>query len=384
MTTILFFYSVTLIAQDTTKFYGGLNDGSSMGTANQRAVNIVNSNSPKFSGGGFDGTAITFTQLKYINTSGDTVKFVGGGFDGSSAMVSASLHIYTYDSDTAKYSGGNFDGYSISISTSGTINQNGGSLAKFKGGNFDGSASFITGDTLLNSITQSAVKFTGGSYDGFAVSISIPLPIDSIHIKLSLNALIEGFYNPVVDRMVQDTVTVYLRKFNAPYAVRDSALVVLDSTGHADIDFYNTQAGKYFIVIKHRNSIETWSRNIGTDLIEGNTFNIYDFTGGPWKAYNNNLIRKGTKWCIYSGDVNTDGVVDGADLSMIDNDAFSFLKGYLSSDVNGDDLVDGADLSITDNNASGFVSVQKPENADSKNEYQISKEGQMINQPKKK
>ncbi|MBK7159720.1 MAG: hypothetical protein IPH77_14580 [Ignavibacteria bacterium] len=72
------------------------------------------------------------------------------------------------------------------------------------------------------------------------------------------------------------------------------------------------------------------------------------------------MILKGTKYCIYSGDVNQDGIIDASDLSEVDNDAFNSLSGYVRTDVTGDDFVDAEDVSIVDNNAYNSVSVIRP------------------------
>ena len=67
-----------------------------------------------------------------------------------------------------------------------------------------------------------------------------------------------------------------------------------------------------------------------------------------------------TRYTIYSGDVTQDGIVDLADLSPIDNDAFNFVIGYVPSDTNGDTLVDLNDLSVTDNNAFNIITIMRP------------------------
>lgn len=66
------------------------------------------------------------------------------------------------------------------------------------------------------------------------------------------------------------------------------------------------------------------------------------------------------RFAIYSSDVNQDGIVDGTDSALIDNDAANFLAGYLSTDINGDNFIDESDASIADNNASNFVSMVRP------------------------
>jgi len=179
---------------------------------------------------------------------------------------------------------------------------------------------------------------------------------------LNLTALIEGLYNNITNKMIRDTVRVYLRDRFVPFAIIDSAKSVLDSTGKGTFNFNNAENGiRYYIVVKHKNSIETWgvtwqfgegyfSSNIGT----------YNFTNNIRKAYGNNLVKKGGRYCIYSGDVNQDGIVDASDLSAVDNDAFYLISGYVNTDLNGDDFVDASDLSIVDNNSFNYVSVKRP------------------------
>ncbi|MDQ3020860.1 MAG: hypothetical protein M3R36_09860 [Bacteroidota bacterium] len=69
---------------------------------------------------------------------------------------------------------------------------------------------------------------------------------------------------------------------------------------------------------------------------------------------------KGTKWNIYSGDVNQDGVIDVSDLGLIDNDGLNIVTGFVATDLNGDNLVDVEDAAIADNNALNFVVVIRP------------------------
>jgi hypothetical protein len=82
----------------------------------------------------------------------------------------------------------------------------------------------------------------------------------------------------------------------------------------------------------------------------------FDFTISKSQAYGNNLLLKGSKYCIYSGDVTHDGTVDLSDLISVDNDNTNFVTGYTNSDLNGDGTVDLSDLIITDNNNALFVS----------------------------
>ncbi|MBX7041894.1 MAG: hypothetical protein K1X85_03235 [Ignavibacteria bacterium] len=173
--------------------------------------------------------------------------------------------------------------------------------------------------------------------------------------SVSLKAGIEGFWNGSVQ--VSDTVTCVLRNSTSPYNIVESSRTVLNSNGEGVVSFPSAPAGSYYLVAVHRNSIETWS-GLPVTLVKGS--NSYDFTSAASQAYGNNQTLKSGRYCIYSGDVNQDGAVDGADGGLTDNDAFNFVTGYVATDVNGDNSTDASDLAIVDNNAFNFVGVSRP------------------------
>jgi hypothetical protein len=116
----------------------------------------------------------------------------------------------------------------------------------------------------------------------------------------------------------------------------------------------------YYIELQHRNSIETWSKT--PQIFTSNSL-TYNFTTANTQAYGDNMIQvdaSPVRYAIYGGDVNQDGTVDATDVSMIDNDAFYFISGYVVTDLTGDNFVDGTDFAIADNNAANFVSVVRP------------------------
>lgn len=204
-------------------------------------------------------------------------------------------------------------------------------------------------------------------YDGQARSGLTPVDIGadagdftplSSTKTLNLTMLIQGFYDDNIDAMVSDTVRVYLRSSSSPYAVVDSAKAYMSSSGAGVFTFSNVSDGTpYYIQLKHRNLIETWSDSARSFVSSSLTFN---FTTAAGKAYGDNMILKGTKYCAYNGDVNQDGTVDLTDLGLIDNDAYNFVGGYVDTDLNGDDFVDLTDLGIGDNNAYNFVNAIYP------------------------
>ena len=179
--------------------------------------------------------------------------------------------------------------------------------------------------------------------------------------KLILTACLQGFYNAASDNMTQDTVRIFLRAAASPYAVIDSAKANLVASGTGTFTFTNASNNTpYFLQMKHRNTIETWSAG-GNSFV--NSAMTYDFTTASNKAYGNNLVQADNspvKFAAYSGDINQDGIIDAPDLSSIDNSAFSSATGYISTDITGDLITDASDVSIADNNAGNSVSSVKP------------------------
>lgn len=178
--------------------------------------------------------------------------------------------------------------------------------------------------------------------------------------------IVEGFFNPSTFLMNRsDTITISLRNSVSPYNLVESGKTIMYTNGSSLINFIQIDNNTdYYIVINHRNSIETWSAS--TINLTGNYNYYYDFINSNSQAYGNNEIYLATDsasfvyYGIYSGDVNQDGAVDLADVTMIENDAFNFVSGYVVTDVNGDDVADLADQTIADNNAFNFVTKVTP------------------------
>ncbi|MEZ4690419.1 MAG: hypothetical protein R3A12_09650 [Ignavibacteria bacterium] len=210
-------------------------------------------------------------------------------------------------------------------------------------------------------------QFMGGTVNTVANEITIlglnsfsRWAADTSGMSEATAVIMEGFYDVPNNRLnMTDTVRFYLRNSSSPYALVDSAIVTIDSlTFNSPVQFANAGTGQYYLQVKHRNSLETWSKD-RIKYIAGSMFN-YDFTFSADQAYGNNEILKGTKYCIYSGDVNQNGFIDLADVLDIYNNSTSFINGYVVTDVNGDRITDLADILIAYNNAIAFVSAKFP------------------------
>ena len=200
---------------------------------------------------------------------------------------------------------------------------------------------------------------------GNNVNISSPAThlIDSSGLLITVNVKValEGLYRTILNRHIKrDTVTIILRRAAAPFQQVDSSRKVLDSvTLSASASFRNVATGAYYIVVRHKNSMETWSKPGGENLTVGTTFN-YDFTTAQTQAYGSNMKLVGTKWCIFVGNVNQDFIIDASDMLYVDNDSYIFLTGDVVTDLNGDRIVDIDDLAMIDNNARRLIILERP------------------------
>ncbi|MBV6479044.1 MAG: hypothetical protein HGGPFJEG_01805 [Ignavibacteria bacterium] len=210
-------------------------------------------------------------------------------------------------------------------------------------------------------INSSGTVITSGplfsaSGDGVAVAFGPDASNLNGHCKsLNLTAMFEAYWNG--SSYLGDTITVDIRSGIAPYNVIETHKVTNDASGFAAIDVGVANNTNYYIVVNHRNTVRTWSQLVQWT---GQTL-TYDFTSAQTMAFGNNLTLNAGKWCIYTGDITKDGVVDGSDGALIDNDAANFNAGpYLITDLNWDTVVDGSDATYTDNNASNFIGEIAP------------------------
>ena len=303
------------------------------------------------------GTGTDYTTIKY-NSSGDSlwVKRYNGPGNSSDAARSLSLdgsgNIYVTgasggsgtgnDYSTIKYNSSGVQQWVVRYNGSGNSSDYAYSLALDGSGNV-----FVTG--------ASGGSGTGNDYTTIKYSQTGSMQ------TLNLTAFIEGFYNPVSNSMVSDTVTAYLRNATSPFNKIDSAKVKLNSSGSGVFNFSNAiSSTNYYLVIRHRNSIETWSNSFvafSAGLL------TYDFSTSANKAYGNNqkqVDASPVRFSSYSGNLDQDNLINLADVLGVYNAASSFLSGYEVSDMNGDNLTDLSDLIITSNNSNGFVIVIRP------------------------
>ena len=213
--------------------------------------------------------------------------------------------------------------------------------------------------------------FGGGFWDG-TTNVSGVLTVTEPGKSLSLTSVFpQGLYagggilNQAFDESgphwpagVADHITVELHDgTNYGTLIYTATNVELSTTGTATLTIPVAYSGSYYITILQSSSIMTVSATAVS--FAGST--ITQSFGTPADVYGGNILQMGDMgYAIYGGDVNQDMIIDGGDMSIIENDTNSAASGYLPDDCNGDGVIDGSDMSIVENNTNLAASALIP------------------------
>jgi len=212
---------------------------------------------------------------------------------------------------------------------------------------------------------------TGTNAAGCSDTKTLVLTINPCESIVNLKLNIQGYYDADAHAMRAvmanqgvgssttdvDDVTVELRN-STTNALVVSTTARLKTDGTATATFVTAPSGSFYIAVKHRNAIQTWSSAPQT---VGATPLTYDFTTAANKAYGDNMIQlESGVYGFYSGDLNQDEAVDLFDFPLLLNDNDNFSSGYLSTDLNGDGAVDLFDFPLLLNNNDNFIYSSHP------------------------
>ena len=162
---------------------------------------------------------------------------------------------------------------------------------------------------------------------------------------------------------IADTITVELREVNDPSKATVTSKVLLHTNGNTSCSYTKLiENGSYWIVIKHRNTIQSWSAQPVT--FYSNIPVAYDFTFSANKTFGNNVtdVYNEDVWSMYTGDLNQDEYIDIFDFPIFDYDNQTFVQIpiYSPSDMNGDGFADIFDFPIYDANNQNFNMAMHP------------------------
>ncbi|MEO8665244.1 MAG: hypothetical protein ABI462_07095, partial [Ignavibacteria bacterium] len=203
----------------------------------------------------------------------------------------------------------------------------------------------------------------GPLFDTPFSSMAVQFGSDSTQLNHTCQSLNLTFRLEAIQLTRKDTVTVMLRDAVAPNAVVESKKVVYDSlTGSVNVPYTLAESGtSYYIFVKHRNSISTWSA--APVACVSNAIS-YDFTTAITQAFMNNMKMVAGKASFFTGDVDGNTIVQGVDVFAVYNDNTTFTTGsYLITDLDYNGVVNGIDVLFAYNNNTLFAKQKNPPGA---------------------
>ncbi|MFN8248202.1 MAG: hypothetical protein U0T68_04525 [Ferruginibacter sp.] len=211
--------------------------------------------------------------------------------------------------------------------------------------------------------------YTNGDPDSdCSTSSSQTVMVNSCGITVNAKLFLQGYYlgggnmqsalynaeYPGAVATETDSIIVELHH-PVSYQLMETQKTILNTNGMLSAHF-DQLTGNYYVAIKHRNSLQTWS---AATVFCSSSTPLYDFTNAASKAYGDNMVEvEPGVWAFYAGDINQDGAVDGVDMNYIDNDNGFF--GYNNADINGDGATDGQDMNFIDNNSQLGIFYAQP------------------------
>ncbi len=187
-------------------------------------------------------------------------------------------------------------------------------------------------------------------------------------ITLNIKLFIEGFYqgNGIMTATVDplnfpslcDTIVLELHSSSGTHALALSIKGTIDINGQGTFDIPSTALGNsYYLAIKHRNALETWS---AVPVLFNTTLVTYIFSDAASKAYGNNQSNLGDgNFAFLSGDISDaatatvgiqDGVIESQDYGDMENAVSITLLGYTTEDITGDGVVESSDYGLIEGN----------------------------------
>ena len=258
-----------------------------------------------------------------------------------------------------------------------------GSTVVISGADFTGATGVSFNGTAATSFTvdnngQITVTVPAGTTTG-PVTVTVGLCsavssgnfTNSSSATLNLKAYMQGYYagsglmtSVLANQGVStnsnevDTITVELYDGATGATLAASASGVILTDGTVSLTLPGSVVGNsYYIAVKHRNTIATWS---ASPVTMGATTS-YDFTTAATQAYGDNMIEVETGvFAMYTGDMNQDEFIDPFDFATYNDDNINFASGYYATDLNGDGFVDPFDFAVYNDNNINFVMSAHP------------------------
>lgn len=336
---------------------------SGFGTGISGIVYALTTHNNDLIAGGLFTSAGGMSANHIASWNGTSWSSLGGGMSGIFYQ-----YVFALTSFNGKLIAGGYFTHSDGIMTNGISQWDGTSWSPIGSGlwypaNVYGAHTFCVYGTDL--IVGGLFVNAGGVNTSHIAKVNFTMPGVSCNLKLFL----QGFYTgsglmaPALfnqgetsNTSISDSIDVEL--YDLTYSFVDASRTVLNTSGTASCSFPYANPGSYYIAIRHRNSLETWS---ATPITLSAIPVTYDFSTAASKAYGNNMIQvQNGVWALYTGELNYDGNIDLLDNAILENSIFNFDYGYIETDINGDGNVDLLDSPMPDDNINNFIYAIHP------------------------
>lgn len=213
---------------------------------------------------------------------------------------------------------------------------------------------------LLDSVSSNQHQFTAASQTQLGSYTAADPDYVGRAALLQIKAAVQGYYDTTSGQMrYPEVMKAFAANTTAPYQVVDSALALVKPESLTTVfPFKNLSNGNYLFKLTSRNALAVWL-TVPVTLNKG-SLSVVDITQDSSSVLGMQMSKKGTVWCLYSGDLNQDGIIDFSDIRLMDNYLNENAAGYSTADVNGNGTVDYEDLLLIDANALNFLRAIGP------------------------
>ncbi|MEI8202333.1 MAG: hypothetical protein WCH34_04940 [Bacteroidota bacterium] len=235
------------------------------------------------------------------------------------------------------------------------INSLGGS-AQYAGGYL----AYSVGEPVIGTASGTTTTISQGflqTWRSLAKSISLNLYLEGL-FDLSSNKMVEaqdidwgsGLAFPKYGAGIADRIQVDLFEENPPYNPIGVSIsgIDLSTDGLATFQISASNSGNYYIRVRTRNHLETWS----AIAVPFNTATVvYDFTTNALKAYQapgglDPQTMLNSVYGFYLGDLDQSMSVDFDDFNLFEPYLNEGTYGFTIADFNGNGLVDFDDFNL--------------------------------------
>jgi hypothetical protein len=177
---------------------------------------------------------------------------------------------------------------------------------------------------------------------------------DSMSRNLKTGGYLASHFSVPIPAMAVDSINIEIRdssaaskaltrKFRPAWLLTNGTIRAFADTTKPYVTYDSTTAGKYYIVVRHRNHLEIMSA--AADTVDGRPAPVaYDFSTGQAAAFGTNPMKAlGTKFGLFAGNGNGDAAINATDRNAVWRVQNGLIGGYFNGDFDLNGIVNATD-----------------------------------------